>query len=500
MKILFTLILSINISPVIYAQACTPAGDETSYGTADTWIGYLYNNLDFTSYSGYTTEGTPGSPNFDESFGGDYVNYTTNGCPVYTETFSARYKLTKTFAPGGYQFIVGADDGYRLSLDGGATWVINHFNAQSYNFSAYSTTLSGTYSIVLEYFEDGGGNRISFSVANACISTGDQSIYGTGNVWNGYIYQGINFDTYSGTVTEGVSGNPDFTENFGGDNTLYTTSSCLVPTERFSARYRLQKTFASNSYTLTAGGDDGYRLSIDGGSTWVIDKWFDQGYNTSTYTAALAGTYNVVLEYYENSGGNQVSFSSAVNALLPVQLLSFDGKAVSKNISINWKVSKEVNTDYYLVERSVNGIDFSPLGKVYAGTVAASGFDRTYVYADPSPVNGINYYRLHMVDKDGKFSISPVIKIMFEVKKAVSVFPSVVNQHSVYLSTSSELKNGVVDMFEMTGRKLQEIKLPSLVTAGQTITLSLPVVPAGSYVLICKSGAAIKAKQIIIVR
>src|ERR1700712_2450875 len=190
MKNLLTLFLTIITITVSNAQPCTPAGDQISYGTSDTWIGYIYDNMDFTNYSGWVNEGTPGNPNFDESFGGDNVNYATNGCSVYTETFSARYKLTKTFAPGSYQFIVGADDGYRLSLDGGTTWVINQFTDQSYNFSIYSATLSGTYNMVIEYYENGGGNRISFSVTTACLATDDQTIYGTGNVWRGYIYKG----------------------------------------------------------------------------------------------------------------------------------------------------------------------------------------------------------------------------------------------------------------------------------------------------------------------
>ena len=500
MKNLLLLTLAIIVSPIIHAQACTPAGDETSYGTSDTWIGYLYNNMDFTSYSGSVNEGVAGNPNFDESFGGDYVNYSTNGCPVYTETFSARYKLTKTFTAGNYQFIVGADDGYRLSLDGGLTWIIDRFFDQSYNFSAYATTLSGTYNIVLEYYENGGGNRVSFSVASACMPTGDQSIYGTGDVWNGYIYQGANFNTYNGMVTEGAAGNPNFDESFGGSNTLYSTNTCQVTTEVFSARYRLQKTFAANNYIITVGADDGYRLSLDGGSTWVINKWFDQGYATSTYSAALAGTYNMVLEYYENTGDNEVSFNVAVNSLLPVQLLNFDGKAAAKNISLSWKVVKEVNTAYYIVERSVDGTGFAPVGKVYASTVVTAGPEKIYGFIDPSPINGSNYYRLSMVDIDGKFSYSPLIKILFEEKKTISIFPSVTSHTPVYLAVSAELKNGSVEMFEMTGKKILQIKLPSLVTAGQTITLTLPAAPAGNYVLICKSGADIKAKQIIVVR
>jgi hypothetical protein len=495
MKTFFTLILAITLSHFTFSQACTPAGDQTTYGTSNVWIGYVYDNIDFTNYSGYVNEGTAASPNFDESFGGDYVNYPTNGCSVYTETFSVRYKLTKTFTSGQYQFMVGADDGYRLSIDGGATWIINRWGDQSYNQTAYATTLSGTYNIVLEYYENGGGNRVSFSVNTVCVGTEDQSVYGNADTWRGYIYGGTNFNTYSGFVTEGGSGNPNFDESFGGDYTFYNTSACGVLTEQFSARYRLQEIFTPGNYLFTVGGDDGYRLSMDGGSTWVINNWGDHSYTTSTYNATLSGSYNMVLEYYENAGGNRVSYN-LTNSLLPVKLLSFNGHATSKNINLNWKVSSEINTDYYAVERSADGALFSTLGKVNSSTVTTVS-DKSYSYTDLWPLNGINYYRLHIVDKDDNYSYSPVIKIEFDGKKTISFYPSVVDHSSLSLNTTVELKNSNVELFDMTGRKLQEIRLPSQVMPGQTISLPLQKYFSGSYVLICKSGAEIKAKQII---
>lgn len=482
------------------AQPCTPAGDETTFGTNDVWIGYIYDNMNFTAYHGYVNEGITGNPNFDENFGGDQANYSVNGCPVYTESFSARYLLTKTFAAGNYQFIVGADDGYRLSIDGGSTWIIDRFYDQAYNFSSYTAALNGTYNLVIEFYENGGGNRLSFSVSAACVAGGSQTVSGTGDVWMGYIYQGTNFNTYNGTVTEGSTGNPNFDQNYGGNNTLYATSSCMVTTEGFSARYRLQKTFASNNYMFTIGGDDGYRLSLDGGNTWVIDRWADQGYNTTTYSTWLTGTYDMVLEYYENGGDNRLSFNVALNSLLPVELSYFDGRATNTAIQLNWKSASEINSDYYQVERSFNGTDFNNIGKINAATAIAEGTGNTYGFADASPLAGNNYYRLRMIDKDGKSALSAVIKILFNQHQGVRIYPAIVNNREVYLQTTGEIKSGTVTIFEMTGRQLQSVQLPSVLSAGQTVRLHLSALPPGNYALICSTGAGIKSKQLIIVQ
>ena len=137
---------------------------------------------------------------------------------------------------------------------------------------------------------------------------------------------------------------------------------------------------------------------------------------------------------------------------------------------------------------------------VNAGGDVSSGLTKSYSYTDASPANGISYYRLQIADKDGKYNYSPVIKLAFTQQKGVLVFPSVADHSAIYLKPSDELRNAVVEVFEMTGKKLQQIKLPSIIPAQQTVTLPLLSTYKGSYIIICKSGAAIKAKQIIIIR
>src|ERR1700743_1275764 len=144
------------------AQTCsTTQGNPATYGTNNVWIGYVYEGKNFDYYHGYVNEGSTSSPNFNESFGGNQVNYATSGCSVFTDTFSVRYKLSQAFN-GNYTITVGGDDGYRLSLDGGATWTINKWNDQSYTTTSVTVALSGSTNLVLEYYEDGGDNRVSF--------------------------------------------------------------------------------------------------------------------------------------------------------------------------------------------------------------------------------------------------------------------------------------------------------------------------------------------------
>jgi hypothetical protein len=357
--------------------------------------------------------------------------------------------------------------------------------------------------MVLEYYENSGGNRVSFSVQAVCVGAENQALYGNNNIWNGYIYYGTNFNTYKGLVHEGVAANPAFDESFGGINVSYSTSGCPVQTENFSARYRLQKTFTAGTYIFTVGGDDGYRFSLDGGATWVINHWSDQAYNLTNYSPYLsAGTYNLVVEYYENSGDNRITFSYSTG-VLPVHLQKFEGKQIQAGIQLNWLTSEEINADYYGIERSSNGIDFTTIKTITAtGQAVNTGTDINYQYTDPSPLNGNNYYRLRMVDKDGSYTYSSVILITTLSKSLVEFFPTITTGDPIKLRTNTNIKNCKVILYDLTGKQIQQIKLPVNIAAGQTIILSLTTnqLPKSTYLLVCQSATELIKKQLIIIQ
>ena len=482
------------------AQPCTPLGDETTYGSNDVWRGYAYQSTNFTSYKGYVTEGIAGNPNFDQSFGGNTVNYATNGCSVYTEVFSMRYKLTKTFASGNYDIVVGGDDGYRLSLDGGATWVIDNFNVHSYTTSTYSASLNGTYNMVLEFYENNGDNRVSFNVTSVCVGSGNPATYGAGNIWKGYIYQGMNFNSYRGFISAGNVSNMNFDESFGSDNVIFPTSNCSVRTENFSVRYRLQRTFSAGTYVITIGGDDGYRLSLDGGATWVINKWVDQSYAITTYTGTLSGSVDMVLEYYENGGGNRISFN-ITGSLLPVKLLSFTGTALSSDkIQLVWKTASEVNFDKYIVQRSTNGQTFQDIYS-QAGQNNNTNTVQTYSHIDQFSGTGNVYYRIAMVDKDGSIAYSSIVSVTLKKISETKLFPTVVDNGMVFVESSKSIEHAKFELFDMSGRALL-VKTMNLAYGRQQVSLKegSAQIAAGSYMVRISDNSGIALKSMIVIK
>lgn len=97
-----------------------------------------------------------------------------------------------------------------------------------------------------------------------------------------------------------------------------------------------------------------------------------------------------------------------------VDLLTFSTEVKDNVVYLNWKTKTEVNNDYFTIERSKNGIDFSPL-KDISGS-GKSGFVTNYMTEDDDPFAGISYYRLKQTNFDGQSSVVAMTGV--EVKEA----------------------------------------------------------------------------------
>ena len=142
---------------------------------------------------------------------------------------------------------------------------------------------------------------------------GDEVSYGN-NTWIGYVYATVSnvsppadafTATYRGYITEPET----FDQNWGGAS-VSGPNVCGSYDNRFAVRFKMQKNFTPGYYTFTVGGDDGYRLSLDGGTTYTINNWNDHGYTTSnSNTLFLSGNMNLILDFYEQGGDARVTFS-----------------------------------------------------------------------------------------------------------------------------------------------------------------------------------------------
>ena len=97
---------------------------------------------------------------------------------------------------------------------------------------------------------------------------------------------------------------------------------------------------------------------------------------------------------------------------LPVELLSFEGRALSATTALlEWRTATEHDNDYFTVERSTNGQDWDPVG-VQDGA-GNSATELSYSMVDRAAPGGLCYYRLRQTDLNGTSIWSDVVPVRF---------------------------------------------------------------------------------------
>ncbi len=127
-------------------------------------------------------------------------------------------------------------------------------------------------------------------------------------------------------------------------------------------------------------------------------------------TPADLGRYRVTVTSSVNGCTDNSAGALWVNdclVTLPLTLVHFSGTRQGNNIVLKWKTAEEVNTSHFIVERSTDGVHFTGIQQVKTSGVSAGN----YSAIDYQPQPGKLYYRLQMVDKDGKFTNSTIIAI-----------------------------------------------------------------------------------------
>lgn len=144
---------------------------------------------------------------------------------------------------------------------------------------------------------------------------------------------------------------------------------------------------------------------------WNGAAWVNHGNGGTTGTAANGTVISagVITSFSPITLG-----SSGLDNPLPVELLSFNATAENEKVNLKWVTASELNNDFFTVQHSIDGVEFTSLGNVAGQGTKQSA--TTYNFVDYSPMAGINYYRLKQTDFDGTSSYSNIIAINLDLE------------------------------------------------------------------------------------
>ena len=103
------------------------------------------------------------------------------------------------------------------------------------------------------------------------------------------------------------------------------------------------------------------------------------------------------------------AFAIASNGILPLQLIEFYLSQNPRDILLKWMTEDEFNFDYFEVQKSTDGYDFEPIAQIQGK--GGLGNQQHYQFQDKESRNGTFYYRLKMLDLDGRYQFSDIIVV-----------------------------------------------------------------------------------------
>lgn len=163
---------------------------------------------------------------------------------------------------------------------------------------------------------------------------------------------------------------------------------------------------------------------------------------------------------------------------LPAHLITFDAKKTDSGNMLEWKVENEENFSHYEIETSSNGTTYNTLGMVKAS------FQSKYSFAVAASQTAYQLYRLKLVDQNGKFDYSKILRIENEHTVKTTVFPNPA-YNSVTISSGEPII--FISLADISGKKCLQRKIDN----SNSTALDLASLKPGVYMLtiVTKSGS-----------
>jgi hypothetical protein len=207
--------------------------------------------------------------------------------------------------------------------------------------------------------------------------------------------------------------------------TLSRTNSAGVsqPNQNLSGNQTIELFYGANDNVV-----DGTAMSVIKNTYTATTAWIDIGGSGGPAFNNWAHLTGSIVSTSTPSAFNSFStFALGTNLrfLLPVKLLFFKGQLGAGGVDLSWATSMESNNSGFTVEKSSDGVDFTPLR--WVPTKADGGNSQVrldYSTVDASPYAGVTYYRLVQTDNNGHLTYSDIVVVHTGETGTVTVYPN----------------------------------------------------------------------------
>ncbi|NUM69500.1 MAG: T9SS type A sorting domain-containing protein [Ignavibacteriaceae bacterium] len=274
-------------------------------------------------------------------------------------------------------------------------------------------------------------------------------------------YRSVDLDFTSAPSTGGTLLS-SFTASDPGDNGLPLDDGGTSITNSAADGYWIVTAgdgLAGGTYTmrLTAEGFSGINdyttlriLKRSNGGSWSLD---------GSHLTGTGSNSVPVIRRSGLTGFSEFGIGSGNDNPLPVELSLFNASVKGNNVVLNWETQMELNSFSFQIERKrTEKENWENLGTVKASFNSSS--PKTYSFSDKYLARGNYFYRLKMIDTDGSFEYSDVIKADISLPAGIVLYQNYPNPFNpstsikFIVNTASEIS---VNVYDVTGGLISEI-------------------------------------------
>lgn len=231
-------------------------------------------------------------------------------------------------------------------------------------------------------------------------------------------------------------------------------------------------------------------LTVNGNATFSGSSQVQgSGSITVTGTSTASGSTDV----FGWTSGSCTGCTLSNGNSLPIELLKFEAVYANGQVDINWVTVTETNNKHFIIERSSNGVDFTPTQTIASNAPNGTSLQTlSYYTKDLQPLFGLSYYRLKQVDINGAYKIFPIVRVHVGNTSVVLVYPNPA-AGEVSVETSDDYNDATIDIINVIGKKIS-----SLVLDGNKGKLNINDLDNGVYFLTVSNGVTTKQIKLIV--
>jgi len=236
-----------------------------------------------------------------------------------------------------------------------------------------------------------------------------------------------------------------------------------------------------------------FDVTISGGLPQV-DRNAQYTINSPVYSGLLSADQNLTVGPIPNGSSyylfiSDLNFCSSQSSIhmvnctriMPVELISFEGKALENGNMLKWVTGSEVNNDYFTIYKSIDGVNFDKIHLLKGE--GNSVITNQYQFLDRNTNQTLQYYKLTQTDFDGTEHEKTVISVdrMELNQDIISYFyPTLASNEIQFTFNANNEENISLNIINFEGKIVKMMDLKNTYQSNNYI-LNVSDLPTGIY-------------------